>query len=173
MVEVISDSNDAEQGTVSLAERRRAKEHEKLSFSPVRIRIEVACREDVGGHIESCLMKELNRTGSLVVRDDRPDWMLSVIAFSAGRMVELSIVLRKFFRSTSPGTEMSDQQDGPAALRGGGWLYESLRYHGLFGVSRSELEAFLTGLVREFTAEHLREGATEHPRRGLHVGDQS
>jgi hypothetical protein len=60
------------------------------------------------------------------------------------------------FRSTAPGTEMV-QADGSdqSMLRKGGWVYESLKYHGLHGVPKKGLPDFLKSLADEFISQHL------------------
>jgi len=59
------------------------------------------------------------------------------------------------FRSTSPGSELEGWDDqGNAKLKDGAWLYESLRFHGLYGVRKMELANFLKGLIGEFNAKH-------------------
>lgn len=138
-----------------LEEVRRTKKSPDPNSQPVRIKVEVACDEPTGSIIRNRLGSTFESKGCLVVADDKPDWILSVIAFAHGNLVELSIVLRRLFRSTVPGTEVEEiDAEGRTRLREGGWLYESLRFHGLFGVPRMELEAFLAQLVADFAKRH-------------------
>ena len=102
-------------------------------------------------------VEELRRVGCTVVEHEEPGWIYSVIAFQYGDSIELSIVLRQFFHSTRPGTEVDRvKPDGRICLRSGAWVYESLRFHGLFGVARSELEGFLADIAAEFGHQHCR-----------------
>lgn len=138
-----------------LEDVRRGRTTQNADVEPVRIKVEIACNEDVGQTIQSCITSELEQARCLVVADEKPDWILSVIAFRYRTLVELSIVLRRLFRSTVPGTEVERvDSDGRAVLREGGWLYESLRFHGLFGVREPELKQFLAQLVGQFKAAH-------------------
>lgn len=142
-------------GIFRLDELRRNKKSKETRIPPVRIKVEVACRERVGETIQRLIASELEAKDCLVVQDDKPDWILSMIAFSHGELVELSIVLRALFRATTPGTEVDRvEPDGNVILRQGGWVYESQRFHGLYGVPRADLERFLARVVREFRSEH-------------------
>ena len=68
----------------------------------------------------------------------------------------MSVVLRRLFRSTSPGTEMVKESGSDReTLRKGGWVYESLKYHGLHGVPKLALGDFLKDLALEFTTQRL------------------
>jgi hypothetical protein len=120
------------------------------------VMIEVACDGPIGADIKSCLTGHLEESGYVTVSDDRPDWVFSIIAFYHGDLVEMSVVLRQLFRSTSPGTEMvKESGTDRETLRKGGWVYESLRYHGLHGVPKQNLETFLKGLAKEFISQNL------------------
>jgi len=85
--------------------------------------VEIACDDAIGADIKSCLTRHLEESGYVTVLDDRPDWVFSIIAFHHANLVELSVVLRRFFRSTAPGTEIvkaggHDQE----MMRSGGWV---------------------------------------------------
>ncbi len=148
-------SNSNLKTVLQLEDLRRAKKEQNDYVLPIRIQVEVQCGEPVGKVIRECVSTAFESAGCVVVGDDKPDWILSVIAFSHGDLVELSIVLRRLFRSTIPGTEVeSVDSRGMAHLRPGGWLYESLRFHGLFGVRKSGLEPFLARLVKDFAVQH-------------------
>jgi hypothetical protein len=139
---------------------RKAKQEDDARKASGRVKVEVACRESVGEFIQDRFSAAFESVGCAVVGDDKPDWMLSVIAFSAGNLVELSIVLRRLFRSTVPGTEVEHvDAEGAARLRAGGWVYESLRFHGLFGVPTAELGTFIDRTVRDFPVQQDEEKA--------------
>jgi len=122
----------------------------------VRIKVEVTCRQEIGETIKRVIGSELRARGYLVDDYDKPDWILSIIAFLHGDLVEMSILFRKLFRSTTPGTEVDlDDSEGHVGLRRGGWLYESLRFHGLFGIPTAELDGFSERLVKELATEHI------------------
>jgi hypothetical protein len=130
---------------------KKARQEQNSQALANRIQVEVACREPIGRVIHDLFTAQFESLGCRVQGEDKPDWILSVIAFSAGNTVELSIVLRRLFRSTLPGTEReSVDADGATRLRAGGWVYESLRFHGLFGVPTGELEPFVARMVRDF-----------------------
>ena len=122
---------------LQLDERRKAKESKGLGDTHL-VTVEVACQDEIGAAIRSYASAELQRTGLRIGSGndaEKPDWILSFIAYQHGGLVELSVVLRRLFRSTAPGTEVENvDEDGQVTLRQGGWLYESLRFHGLFGV---------------------------------------
>lgn len=140
---------------LQLEEVRRAKKSHDGTLPPVRIKVEVACEEPVGETIRNRLASTFESLGCNAVGEDKPDWILSVIAISYGDLVELSIVLRRLFRSTVPGTEAEGlDSEGRVLLRQGGWLYESLRFHGLFGVRRPELDSFLAKMAADFATRH-------------------
>jgi hypothetical protein len=122
----------------------------------VRVQVEVACNEPVGENIKSWLTEELGKLDGVVVVDRGPHWVLSIIAFHYGHLVELSLILRQFFRASKPGTEKgtSTPSDGKA-LKPGAWVYESLRFHGLFGVWADELKGLLASIAEEFGKNHL------------------
>jgi hypothetical protein len=148
-------SHNNPQTVFRLEDLRKSKKDQNVKPLPVRIHVEVACREPVGKEIQDCATAAFESAGCLVVGNDKPDWILSVIAFSHGDLVELSIILRKLFRSTLPGTEVESVDTwGKARLRSGGWLYESLRFHGLFGVPKGELGPFLARLAKDFAVQH-------------------
>ncbi len=108
---------------LQLEEIRRARKSPDANPQLVRIKVEVACDEPVGAIIRNRLASTFESKGCLVVADDKPDWILSVIAFGHGNLVELSIVLRRLFRSTVPGTEVDEvDAEGRTRLREGGWL---------------------------------------------------
>ncbi len=118
--------------------------------------VEIACDGAIGAVIKSCLTRHLEESGYVTVSDDRPDWVFSIIAFHYESLVEMSVVLRRLFRSTAPGTEMVKAGGADREmLRKGGWVYESLRYHGLHGVPETALEDFLKRLAKEFASQHL------------------
>ena len=59
--------------------------------------MEVACNEPVGEDIRKCLTEELGKLDSVIVVDEGPDWVFSIIALHHGLLVELSVILRRFF----------------------------------------------------------------------------
>jgi len=141
---------------IELSNCRKSRSVSRLSSGRVTVMVEIACDDAIGEDIKSCLTRDLEESGRVTVSGDRPDWVFSIIAFHHFNLVELSVVLRRFFRSTAPGTEMAiSDSSGQAVRRKGQWVYESLRYHGLHGVPRPDLEAFLKGLAKEFTSQHL------------------
>jgi hypothetical protein len=134
----------------------------------VRVQIEVSCSQPVGEDIKKGLTGELGKLDGVVVVDRGPDWVFSIIAFHSGGLVELSVILRQFFRAGKPGTEggagtPSDEK----TLRPGAWVYESLRFHGLFGVRVADLKGLLGSLAEEFGKNHLLK-APKRELRGLH-----
>jgi hypothetical protein len=144
-------------GIVQLDEYRRSEARtQKAGVSP-RVQIEVVCSEPTREKIKSLLAEKLRDVGCEVVEHEEPGWIYSIIAFQHGESIELSIILRQFFRSTRPGTEVDRvESDGRIRLRSGSWVYESLRFHGLFGVLQSELERFLADIAAEFGRQHCR-----------------
>lgn len=151
------DASRSNLGSVSILQLnalKKARQEQSNQAPHARVKVEVACTEPVGKLILDRFSADFESMGCLVVGDDKPDWILSVIAFSAGDIVELSIVLRRLFRSTLPGTEVENlDSDGTPRLRAGGWVYESLRFHGLFGVPRAELASFIGQMVRDFPVQ--------------------
>jgi hypothetical protein len=141
---------------IELGNCRKCKSANRRPSGRVTVMVEIACDDAIGEDIKTSLTRDLEESGCVTVSSDRPDWVFSIIAFHHCNLVELSVVLRQFFRSTAPGTEMaiSDSSDQPVR-RKGCWVYESLRYHGLHGVRRPDLEAFLKGLAKEFASQHL------------------
>ncbi|MBM3301401.1 MAG: hypothetical protein FJY85_15790 [Deltaproteobacteria bacterium] len=140
---------------VQFDEYRKSVATGKSSRKSTRVMVEVACNDPVGADIKACLTKHLRELGRVVVSDHQPDWVFSIIAFRHMNLVQLSVVLRQFFRSTRPGTEMA-KPDGvdQERLRDGGWVYESLKFHGLFGVRDRDLRGFLGNLAKEFGLQH-------------------
>jgi len=120
------------------------------------VMIEIACEDSIGDEIRKCLTRNLEDTGCVSISHDHPDWVFSIICFQYGNLVEMSVVIRQFFRSTRPGTEMPETGESEqAGLRKGGWVYETLKYHGLHGVPKMELANFLKNLANDFTSQHL------------------
>ena len=139
---------------------KKAKQEDIARKAKGRVKVEVACREPVGKFIQERFSAAFESVGCVVVGDDKPDWILSAIAFSAGNIVELSLVLRRLFRSTVPGTEIEHvDAEGAAQLRAGGWVYESMRFHGLFGVPTMQLGAFIDQTVRDLPVHQEEEMA--------------
>jgi hypothetical protein len=122
----------------------------------VRIKVEFNCHQDIGETIKRAINSKLKARGYLLDDYDKPDWILSIIAFRHGELVEMSIIFRRLFRSTTPGTEVElVDSEGHVGLRQGGWLYECLLFHGLFGVPAAELEGFSERLVKDLATEHI------------------
>lgn len=122
----------------------------------VRVQVEVACNEPVGENIKSWLTEELGKFDRVIVLDDGPDWVFSIIALHSGQLVELSVILRQFFRASEPGTEHdTSTPSGRQTLKPGAWVYESLKFHGLFGVRTTEFKGFLASMAEEFGKNHL------------------
>jgi hypothetical protein len=141
---------------VELGNCRTRRSGDGAASGRVTVMIEIACDGPIDADIKSSLTRQLEESGHVAVSDDRPDWIFSIIAFQYGDLVEMSVVIRRLFRSTAPGTEIvresgTDQE----TLRKGGWIYESLKYHGLHGVPKIALEDFLKELARNFTAQRL------------------
>jgi hypothetical protein len=126
--------------------------------NPVRVQVEVASSEPVGEDIRTGLSEELGKLDGVVVLDDGPDWVYSIIALQHDHLVELSVILRQFFRASKPGTEVntSASSDG-TKLNPGAWVYESLKFHGLFGVRATDLKGLLRSLADEFSKNHLKQ----------------
>lgn len=94
----------------------------------VAVMVEIASEDTIGNDIKMCLTRDLQKSGRVTVSDDHPDWVFSIIAFQQYNLVELSVVIRQFFRSTAPGTEMTiNDSSGQEVRRKGGWSYESLK----------------------------------------------
>jgi hypothetical protein len=131
----------------------------KTASSPetaMRAKVEVACNEPVGEEIKQGLERELGKLGGMTIVPERPDWVFSIIAFHQGQLVELSIILRRLFRGTKPGTEIdTNLPESERKVRPGAWVYESLRFHGLFGVRLSELSDLFVSVADEFRTNHL------------------
>ncbi len=128
----------------------------KPSREHAKVMIEIACETSIGDEIRNCLIKKLEQTGCVTISHYRPDWVFSIICLEYGNLVEMSLVLRELFRSTTPGTEVIKASGADQGmLRYGGWVYESLRYHGLHGVPKIGLGDFLKSLAEEFTIRHL------------------
>ncbi len=122
----------------------------------VRVQVEVACNEPIGEDIRKGLTEELGKLDGVIVVDEAPDWVYSIIAFHHGQLVELSVVLRQFFRASKPGTEQDTSTPGGGkTLKPGAWVYESLRFHGLFGVQAADLKGLLASMAEEFGRNYL------------------
>jgi hypothetical protein len=122
----------------------------------VRVQVEVVCSEPVGEDIRKGLTEELGKLDGVIVVDEGPDWVFSIIALHYGQLVELSVILRQFFRASKPGTEKgTTTAGGRVSLKPGAWVYESLRFHGLFGVGDTDLKGLLTSMAEEFGKNHL------------------
>ena len=155
-----TDRKSSAEETATIIEIGNCRKHGAVNRSSSEcpnVMVEIASDDAIGEEIKSCLTKDLEATGCVNVSPDRPDWVFSIICFEYGSLVEMSVVLRQLFRSTAPGTEML-QTDGSdqATLRNGGWVYESLKYHGLHGVPKIALADFLKSLANDFTSRHLR-----------------
>jgi hypothetical protein len=143
---------------LQLEDRRTLGKSKNALFESVRIKAEIDCHESTGKTIKNAIYSKLTSHGCLIVDYEKPDWVLSVIALSHGTMVQMSIILRKLFRSTTPGTEVDhvDSKD-QIRLRKGAWLYESLRFHGLYSVPIAHLDHFFEKLLAELSAEHWKD----------------
>jgi hypothetical protein len=122
----------------------------------IGVQVEVSCNEPVGADIKNGLTGKLVKLEGVVVVDSGPDWVFSIIAFQSGGLVELSVILRQFFRAGKPGTEggTGSPSDGNTR-KPGAWVYESLRFHGLFGVRTADLKGLLGSLAEDFVKNHL------------------
>ena len=141
---------------IELGNCRKGRSVAGASSGLVNVMIEIACDGAIGAEIKRCLTRHLEESGCVAVSDDRPDWAFSIIAFQHEGLVEMSVVIRRLFRSTAPGTEMvKDSGADQETLRKGGWIYESLKYHGLHGVPQMALGDFLKGLAHEFATQSL------------------
>ena len=138
-----------------LADYRRALSSGRSNGRPLRVMVEVACSEPEDNDIKTYLSRHLEELG-YVLSEHRPDWVFSIIAMRHGTLVEFSVILRQFLRSTTPGTE-AVPGEGPdqIRLRTGAWVYESLKFHGLFGVPRALLDNFLADLARQMVCEQM------------------
>jgi hypothetical protein len=124
--------------------------------SAARVEVEVACNEPIGEDIRKGLTEEFGKLDGVIVVDEAPDWVYSIIAFHYGQLVELSVVLRQFFRASKPGTEQDTSTPGGGkTLKSGAWVYESLRFHGLFGVQAADLKGLLASMAEEFVKTQL------------------
>jgi hypothetical protein len=139
----------------SIGDFKQRKNDHLAKEKGLTVKTEVTCEDPVGGDIQNILKSELEKLGCTVHGFSNPDWIISIIAFNYYETVEMSIILRRLFRSTSPGSELEgwDDQEN-AMLKDGAWIYESLRFHGLYGVRKMELEDFLKGLIGEFNSKH-------------------
>lgn len=162
MVKVVIMKTDQElsaEGTatiIKLGDCRKCGPVNRVSSRRVAVMVEIASHDAIGEDIKMCLTRDLEESGRVTVSDDRPDWVFSIIAFHQYNLVEMSVVIRQFFRSTAPGTEMAiSGSSGQSVRRNGGWIYESLKYHGLHGVLKTDLEDFLKNLAEGFVNQHL------------------
>jgi hypothetical protein len=163
-------TSDSRNATVlHMDDRRRGAKSRDALPEPVRIKVEVACHDVTGQTIKAVIGSKLESHGCILVESDKPDWVLSIIAFSHGDTVEMSIILRRLFRSTAPSTEVEQvDEERRVGLRQGGWLYESLRFHGLFGVPTADLDCFFERLVKDFANENWKQPSStsvSHKRR--------
>jgi hypothetical protein len=133
--------------------RGEARKHKK-GASP-EVQIEVVSNEPLRERIKSLLADELLRVGCVVTEHGEPEWIYSIIAFQHDESIELSIILRQLFRSTQPGTEVDKvESDGRICLRPGSWVYESLRFHGLYGLTEYQLGSFLADIAAAFSRQY-------------------
>ncbi len=163
-------TSDSRNATVlHMDDRRRGAKSQDTLPESVRIKVEVACHDFRGQTIKAAIGSKLKSQGCILVESDKPDWVLSIIAFSHGAAVEMSIILRRLFRSTAPSTEVAHvEEERGVGLRQGGWLYESLRFHGLFGVRTADLASFFERLVKDFANENWKQPSStsiSHKRR--------
>jgi hypothetical protein len=148
--------NSENANVLQMRDRRTTDRHKNPLPNLVRIKVEVTCSQDIGETIKRVVGSRLRARDYLVNDHDKPDWILSIIAFRHSELVEMSIIFRRLFRSTTPGTEVElVDSEGHVGLRQGGWLYESLLFHGLFGVPAAELEVFSERLVKDLASEHI------------------
>ena len=148
--------NSGNANVLQMTDRKATDRFKNALTKLVQVKVEVTCHQDIGETIKRVIGSELRARGYLVENYDKPDWILSIIAFPLGDLVEISIIFRRLFRSTTPGTEVDlVDSEGHVGLRRGGWLYESLRFHGLFGAPTSELDGFCERLVKELATEHI------------------
>jgi hypothetical protein len=127
---------------------------------PAAVSVEVASNGEVGDLVGRYVRDSLTDLGHAVREAGNPDWVISIIAFSYGERIELSIVMR---RLCWPGTVDGKRQvqsrgnSAPAA----GTASESLQFHGLFGVAASELKPFLQDFIMRLDKAHIRQAHTE------------
>ena len=156
MEDQFSRTEDTVGRVVHMGSYREGIERTRRKKNAVRVQVEVACNEPVGENIKIGLSEELGKLDGVVVVDSEPDWVFSIIALHYGHLVELSVILRQFFRASKPGTEKGRSAPGSGiSLKPGAWVYESLKFHGLFGVRATELKGLLASMAEEFGKNHL------------------
>jgi hypothetical protein len=153
-----SEPGKCQVGTKTVAELdgyRRTLSSGRSTVRSFRVMVEVACSEPADKDIKKYLSRHLEDLGH-TVSDLGVDWVFSIIAIRHGNLVQLSVILRRLFRSTTPGTEtVPAGEHDHIRLRSGAWEYESLRFHGLFGVPPEALDSFLADLARQMVREQM------------------
>ncbi len=112
MEDQLSRTEDTVGRVVHMGSYREGIERTRRKSNAVRVQVEVACNEPVGENIKIGLSEELGKLDGVVVVDSEPDWVFSIIALHYGHLVELSVILRQFFRASKPGTEQGTSAPG-------------------------------------------------------------
>jgi len=164
-------NGDGESTVVSIDAFRCRSRKARLS-APERVQVEITCGQAMGEAVKRGLEQELISLGGVKIVEDSPDWVYSIVAFHKGQLVELSVILRRFFRASKPGSErMSDAEGDCGKVKPGAWVYESLRFHGLFGVRVPELKQLFESIAHDFNTTCLNRTAQGKPPRNSNQED--
>jgi hypothetical protein len=127
---------------------------------PAIVSVELASNGEIGDVVGRHVRDSLTELGHSVKEAANPDWVVSIIAFSYGERIELSIVMRGLvWHGPVDGITQGQRRGGAAPSPN--TASESLKFHGLYGVAASELKPFLRDLIMQLDKAHMRPAKTD------------
>jgi hypothetical protein len=126
-----------------------------------RVQVSVSANESIKGKIESYLSRELRSLGDVVVTDDNPRWILSVVALESESKsgyktgVDLSVVIlepfnNQFFVDMVPekSKELASSMTSSLYSYSGHWLRVG---------APEDLRSICNGIIADFDSSELKE----------------
>lgn len=125
-----------------------------------RVSVSVSASDNIKGEIESYISRELRSLGDIVVTDDNPRWILSIVALESTTKggyksgIELSIVILEPFDNSYLLNQVNETSKELISTMTSG--LHSYSGHWLRVGSPEDLRSICNGIVADFDTQHIK-----------------
>lgn len=125
-----------------------------------RVSVSVSANDDIKGKIESYISRELRSLGDIVVTDDNPRWILSIVALESTTKsgyksgIEISVVILEPFDNSLVISQVNEKSKEFVSTMTSG--LHSFSGQWLRVGAPEDLRSICNGIVADFDSQHIK-----------------